>query len=182
VGALAGQTVLSLDGSTGYGTTSSSVLNTAGSFSVSVWADLSTIPSGFGNIVAQAGTQASGFYLQYSPYSHAWCMNFMQSDTASAPGYASVPCASSTPTVNTWYHLVGTYNATTHTAQLYVNGTLVATQTGIDNWAANGDLLVGADQYDAIIGDFFPGQISNLQTYNYVLTAPQVSALYDQIN
>lgn len=182
VGTQTGTTVLSLDGTSGYGTTGTNVLDTSKSFTISAWANLSSIPTGFANIAAEAGTQASGFYLQYSPYSKAWCMSFMQSDTANAPGYATVPCATTTPTANTWYHLVGTYNATTHTAQLYVNGALVGTTTGITNWAANGTMIIGADQYDAMITDYFPGEISNVQAFNYVLSAPQVTALYKQIN
>ncbi|MBR7828698.1 hypothetical protein KDK95_20485 [Actinospica sp. MGRD01-02] len=183
VGALSGETVLGLDGSTGYGQTSNTdVLNTAGSFSVSAWAELNAVPSGFETIAAEAGSEASGFYLQYNPNAKSWCMNFMQTDTASTPGQPSVPCSSTTPTAGTWYHLVGTYNAATKTAQLYVNGSLVATSTGITNWSATGSMLIGADQYDASTGDFFNGDVSDVQVFNYALNATQVAALHDQIS
>jgi len=182
VGSMTGQTVLSLDGTTGYGETgNTAVLNTAGSFSISAWANLSKIPTGYGTVAAEAGTQASGFYLQYNPNAKSWCMNFMTSDTANTTGAGSVPCATAAPTANTWYHLVGTYNAATKTAALYVNGTLAGTATGITTWAATGAMLIGADQYNAGIGDYLPGEISDVQAFNYTLTAPQVAGLYQQI-
>jgi hypothetical protein len=73
------------------------------------------------------------------------------------------------------------YNAPTKTTQLYVNGTLAATGTGLTNWSATGGMLLGAGQYNATIGDYFPGKISDLQAWNYALSAPQITALYDQI-
>ncbi|WP_034266557.1 LamG-like jellyroll fold domain-containing protein [Actinospica robiniae] len=181
VGTLTGQTVLSLDGTSGYATTSGAVLDTTGSYSISAWVNLSQIPTGYATIAAQAGTQASGFYLQYDPDNAAWCLNFMSTDTADPPGAYPIPCASTAPTAHTWYHVVATYNATTNAAVLYVNGTQAGSAT-ITDWSATGPLLIGADQYDANIGDFFPGEISDIQTFNYALSAPQITALYHQIN
>jgi Concanavalin A-like lectin/glucanases superfamily len=181
VGSQTGSTVLGLDGSTGYGVTSGQVLNTAGSFSVSAWADLSSLPTGDATIAAQSGTEASGFYLQYNPSWGGWCLNFMASDTAGAGGATGVACTTTAPKVNTWYHLVGTYSAATHTTRIYVNGALAATGTGLTAWSATGPLTIGAGQYDATIGDFFPGDISDVQAWSYALSAPQISALYDQI-
>jgi hypothetical protein len=182
VGTDTGAIVLSLDGTAGYGTAGAPVIDTADSYTVSAWADLSSIPTGYATVAAEAGNEASGFYLEYDPNNKAWCMNFMQTDTASTSGVASIPCAGTTPAANTWYHLVATYNATTQTAQLFVNGAPAGIATGIAGWNATGAMLIGADQYNATVGDYFPGEISNVQLFNYALSAPQIAALYKQIS
>lgn len=176
-----GQTVLNLDGTSAYGTTSGPAVNTTGSFTISAWAELSSLSaSSYATVVAQSGTQASGFYLQYNASWQGWCLNFMQDDTSGTGGLADVPCTSTVPTAGTWYYLVGTYDAASHTAALYVNGTQASSVTGISPWAASGNLTIGAGQYNAALADYFPGEISNVQTYNYALSAAQIGEIYQQ--
>ena len=176
-------TVLGLDGTSAYGAASGPALDTADSFSVSAWAELTTVTTGtFPTVVAQSGNQAAGFYLQYNGDWNGWCLNFIATDTANAAGDPDVPCSSTAPTAGTWYHLVGTYDAASKTASLYVNGTLATSVTGITPWNATGDLTVGAGQYNATIDNLFPGQISTVETFNYALTASQVGQLYQQAN
>jgi Concanavalin A-like lectin/glucanases superfamily len=178
-------TVLNLDGSTAYGTASGPGVNTTNSFTISGWANLSTgtdLSTSYGTIASQSGTEAAGFYLQYNADWQGWCLNFMQTDTANAPGLGDVPCSSTTPTTGTWYYLVGTYDATSHTAALYVNGVLASSVNDINTWAASGDLTIGAGQYDDILDNDFPGEISNIETYNYAQSAAQISETYQQAN
>lgn len=175
-------TVLSLNGTGGYGTTGTTqVIDTGRSFTISAWANLANLSSPYATIAAEAGTQASGFYLQYNTSWGGWCLNFMASDAANAAGAPGVACTTTTPTLNTWYHIVGVYNAPTKTTQLYINGALAATGTGLTTWSATSGLLLGAGQYNATPGDYFPGKISNVQDWNYALSAPQITALFDQI-
>ena len=182
VGSQTNTPVLGLDGSSAYATTTGPVLNTADSFTVSAWASLTTIPTANATIAAQSGTEAAGFYLQYSSYSKAWCLGFMTSDVLNAAGTAAAPCTSTTPSTNTWYQLTGVYNATTNTAQLYVNGQLAGTTTGITNWNATGPFTIGTAQYNANLSDRFPGQISNVQTYDSALASNQIAEIYQQQN
>ncbi|WP_280666005.1 LamG-like jellyroll fold domain-containing protein [Kitasatospora sp. MAP12-44] len=178
-------TVLSLDGTTAYGsgtTSNGPVLNTAGSFTVSAWANLASTPTANATIASEDGTQNSGFYLQYNAAVKSWCLTTMASDTATSTGSGLSPCSTSNTTPGTWTHLVGVYNATTQTAQLYVNGTLAATTTGLTNWAATGNFTIGAALYHGTRTDYFPGMISGAQAWNYPVTAPQVTALYQQIS
>ncbi|NUP53620.1 MAG: hypothetical protein HOW97_40805 [Catenulispora sp.] len=173
--------VLAFDGSTGYAASSGPALNTAGSYSVSAWAKLSALPTANQTVAAQDGVQQSPFYLQYNWYNSntpGWAMTFPASDTTSPPFAVAY---SQGATANTWTHLVGTYNAATHTAQLYVNGALVATTGGVTSWNATGSFTVGRAKYNGNIGDFFGGSISNVQSWNYTLTPSQVTALYQQV-
>ncbi|MBS2962987.1 hypothetical protein KGA66_08025, partial [Actinocrinis puniceicyclus] len=171
-------TVLSLDGTAGYGTSSGPVINTAASFTVSAWAKLSSTTHN-AVLAAQDGTNESGFYLGYGTGNGGeWKLYFMTADTTN-PTWQ--PQAAATGATTNWTHLVGVYNAATKTAQLYVNGTLAATATGITTWNATGALTLGRDLYNGNPADYFPGEISNVQDWDYALSAPQITALHDQI-
>jgi hypothetical protein len=165
-----------LDGTTGYGSTAGAVLNGSGSFSVSATVNLSSTAND-ATVAAQNGAQGSLFALQYNHAKGAWCFNFSPSDGAALA--ANSTCA--TTTGSGWTSLVGTYDASSQTASLYVNGTLAGQQTGVTPWTAGGTFTVGAAQASAQPTAFFPGMITNAQVWTYVLTAPQAMALQDGI-
>ncbi|SDO89899.1 LamG-like jellyroll fold domain-containing protein [Actinacidiphila guanduensis] len=171
---------LTFDGATGEADSTGPALDTTGSYSLSAWVKLSSLPAHNATVAAQSGTVNSPFYLQYN-YTAAgapgWALSFTKADTAS-PGFWT---AATTGATTSWTHLVGTYNATTHTARLYVNGTLAATATGVTSWNATGPFTAGHDQYNGADGDHLPGAISDLQAWNYTLDPNQVTALYQQI-
>jgi hypothetical protein len=168
-------TVLSLDGTTGGASTVGPVLNTAGSYSVSAWAKLSS-NSANAVVISQEDTTNSPFSLRYDKALNAW--TFGVSTTATGTGITSVH-ATTAPTLNAWTHLVGTYNATSHTLTLYVNGTANGTPATFSTpWASTGVLDLG----HAGTTGWFPGSLSNMQAYDYALTATQVKALYQQIS
>lgn len=169
---------LTLDGTSGYASGATPALDTSGSYSVSAWANPTSLPTHNATIAAQDGTQNSPFALQYNAASHGWAMTFTAADTA---GAAVTKAAGTTATANTWTHLVGTYDATTKTARLYVNGTLAATTTGITSWNATNPFTIGRDLQAGTNSDYFPGQISNVQAWNYTLNADQAAALHQQI-
>lgn len=175
-------TVVDLNGADQYGQTVYSAIDTGDSYTVSAWANLDTTPTSDVAVVAESGDNASAFYLEYSATAKAWCVNYMTHDDQDATGYATIPCAATAPATGTWYHLIATYNAATHTAALYVNGTLADTATGIDGWSSSIGLTIGAAQYNQQMTDYFPGQISNVDTYNYALNATQAAQLYSQQN
>ena len=177
-------TVLTLDGTSGQATappfttssgTSSPVIDTAGSYSLSAWVDMTNTTT-YNTIAAEAGTNNDAFFLQYSKAYNSWTLTSPSSDSTSPTSYAHVS-ASTAPALNTWTHLVGTFNAATHTMSLYVNGSLAATATNTSAWDATGNLYVGS----AGSTNYFPGSISDVQAYNYALTPNQVTALYQQI-
>jgi hypothetical protein len=81
----------------------------------------------------------------------------------------------------TWTHLVGTYDATTGTLNLYVNGGAQFTANDPDPTSADGVLAIGRGQAAGSPTAFLAGDLSNVQTWNYALTPNQVVALHDQI-
>lgn len=81
--------------------------------------------------------------------------------------------------LNTWYFLAMTYTAATNTIRHYVNGTLVQTITGVTSFAGQAAPAVQR------IGAYTPGiemtgLIALAIIYNSVLSAEQVSTLYDK--
>ncbi|MFC1432489.1 LamG-like jellyroll fold domain-containing protein [Streptacidiphilus sp. N1-3] len=171
-------TVLTLDGASGDAASSTPVLNTAGSFSISAWVRLPSLPTRNETIATQPGTSASAFSLQYNytrTSSPGWA--FAVTDTDSAAPTVSYAAATGAA-ANTWTHLVGVYNASTHTTQLYVNGTLTGTQTGVTTWNAPGAFTLGSDLTAGTQTDFLAGSLSTVQAYDYAITANQASALY----
>jgi hypothetical protein len=81
--------------------------------------------------------------------------------------------------INTWYHLVVTWDKTNGSALVYVNGTLAetlgsgATQSMSSN---NEDLKIGMDYND---DDEFRGHIDEVAIWNRALSAEEILALYD---
>lgn len=156
--------------------TAGPVINTTGSYTVSAWAKLSYLPSVNETVVAQDGTTASGFYLMYNIYcGGCWELEFANTDTT-YPGFAaSAKGPLAQPGV--WTNLVAVYNATTKTAQLYVDGTL-AGSTSYTAWSATGPFTIGRDKYNGSPDDYLAGSIADVQTWNNALTAAQVASVY----
>lgn len=173
-------TVLNLDGTTGTATSSTPVLNTGGSFSISAWVKLSSLPTHNMTVAAQEGTQNSAFYLQYN-YAHTtapgWALATTSGDTA-GPTFTFAYAAGASAGV--WTHLVGVYNAAARTTQLYVNGTLAGSTSGVTVWNAPSAYTVGRGLYNGSPTDFLSGSVSGIQAYQYALTGNQTAALYQQ--
>ena len=74
---------------------------------------------------------------------------------------------------NTWYAIACTYNNTTQTMRLYVNGTLTATGTSIPPFV-NGQSLVWGQQFGS---NYLNGKLGIMQAYTYVLTQPEIQTL-----
>ncbi|WP_255637910.1 LamG-like jellyroll fold domain-containing protein [Amycolatopsis sp. DSM 110486] len=158
---------LTLDGSSGYVTTTGAVLDTTKSFSVGAWVKLANT-NGFQTVISQDGNQGSGFYLQYSKDDNAWAFSMLSADQANS----GVVRAKSTkpPVLGMWTHVAGTYDASTGTMTLYVDGAKQATNV-ITSWAANGNLVIGAGKYNGARADFLAGQVDDVQVWQRVLSA-----------
>jgi len=73
-----------------------------------------------------------------------------------------------------WMSLVGTYDGTT--LKFYLNGILVATQTG--SGAVSDSSLLYVGDWQSGSGSYFKGSLANVQIYNTSLSANQIQALY----
>lgn len=171
-------TVLGLDGTTGYGDAGNPVPNDSQSFSAGAWAML-TSTAGTATIISQDGTTSNGFALGYSSASGKWTFSLPSAD---ATNPAQAVATGTAATTGTWTYLAGTYNAITNTASIYVNGSLAGTAAvSAGRWQATGDLIIGRAKWNGSPGYYWPGDLSGVQVWNYALTGPQITAIYDQI-
>ncbi|MFJ9902304.1 LamG-like jellyroll fold domain-containing protein [Streptomyces sp. NPDC101152] len=157
--------------------TSGPVLDTTKNFSVSAWAKITSTPSGtWQTVLAQQGTQAAGFSLDYNPTAGRWAFDRATTDVAS-PTLAGAT-STAAPTLNSWTHLVGTYDASSGKMTLYVNGTAQNTATDTTPIASSGPLVIGRGYTAGAAAQYFNGSVSKVQTYNRVLTAAEVASLH----
>ncbi len=127
--------------------------------------------------VIMGNFHAGGFGLEVENGLGTFCVRL-------GDGYKSAKTASPL-TANTTYHFVGTYDATTGTLSLYVNGALVGTAQsdaamGLPTDTAAQYLVIGADSDASGAGEYpFSGSVSIASIYSETLTAAQAAALYE---
>jgi RHS repeat-associated protein len=157
-------------------TTNGPVADTTGSYTVSAWVNLTGDTSDQQIMVSQSAGTDAGFYLKYDSDSGDWQFASPTTDSTTASA-ASVESTSSAAT-NTWTFLTGTYNVSSGTLTLYVNGTPVGTAADSTPIASHGPLLIGAGKFDGTLGSWFDGQIADVQVYPRSLSASEVDSLY----
>ncbi|MFE9628406.1 LamG-like jellyroll fold domain-containing protein [Streptomyces sp. NPDC006527] len=159
---------LRFDGRGQYAETDGPVLDTTGSYSVSAWVTLDSLPGNYATAVSQDGRrQASPFYLQYGQGAFAF----------STPDQKRARLAI-TPERGRWYHLVGVRDGSSNEIKLYVDGRPAATATAGPNYVGSGPLAVGRAQWDGVDTDFWNGAVDQVHAYDKALTAEEVSALH----
>ncbi|MEV6016630.1 ricin-type beta-trefoil lectin domain protein [Streptomyces sp. NPDC051997] len=170
---------LALNGSTGYADTSGPVLDTGRSYTVSAWADLSSLTAN-STFVSQSGTSANGLQLYYSSAAHAFAFGHAHADDTGGEftsAYGPTTGAQS-PKTNTWFHLVGVFDADTQQLRLYVNGDLADTAVyGGTVWNATGPLQIGRRLYEGSYGEYTAGKVADVQLFTEALTPGGVASL-----
>ncbi|WP_157538119.1 ricin-type beta-trefoil lectin domain protein [Kitasatospora azatica] len=160
--------------------TAAPAVDTSKSFSAAAWVNLQD-NTGYHFVVAQAGTTMESFYLDYDQAQHSWAMVMPTNDTAS-PGWTWAAAPASAVSLNTWTHLVGTYNATNGTISIYVNGVLAGTGTTTTAWnsatKAGSALLIGGSERAGVGGSRLTGGVADARVYQQALTSDQVSWLF----
>jgi hypothetical protein len=109
------------------------------------------------------------------PSAHGrWAIVQPATDSAGTPAYYTAK-STTVPTVNTWVHLTGVFDASRGVLQLYVNGRLEATTVAIPAmWHANGTVHIGR----ADTGDWVRGTIDDVPIFAGALPAAEVAKLY----
>jgi len=147
--------------------TSSPAVDTTGSYSVSAWAKLDSVPGGWTTVVSQDGkTGASPFFLQYGQGQFAF--SFPDGPRASL---------AMTPEVGRWYHLAGVRDAAGQTLKLYLDGRQVASVGVCGGNESTGSLAIGRGQWDGRAVDFWPGAVDQVQVFDRALTDAEVATL-----
>ena len=85
-----------------------------------------------------------------------------------------------TPTLNTWYNVVGTWNGTSGTIQLYLNGDAVGTPGSRTGTMPNITVSDNIGLYTSSINYFMDGKFSNIAYWkNSILSEDDILNIYN---
>jgi hypothetical protein len=152
-----------------------SAVNSAGSFTVAAWVN----PNANGTnkaAISLPGTNDSAFFLGLTGTNSKWRVVMTDSDVASPPTSA-ISYSTAVAALNTWTHLAATYNATTDTLTLYVNGNPDSSTTFGSAWSATQGLQAGRRWHAGGWTDPWTGQLDDVLAYRRALSASEVGAL-----
>ena len=156
-------------------------LSQSGDWSVSAFAKLNT-SSGTRNIIARSAGVPSyeqNYVLIYGGYAGSGNNGTKFALGTNANSYKA---AVGITTVQTgiWYHVAGTYNSTSKTLSLYVNGVLdgIATGTTLPTTTGNQFVQIGCSD-GATTANFWSGSIAQVQIYNRLLSAQEIAQNYN---
>ncbi len=159
---------VAFDGTRGYGETSRSVVDPAGSWTVTAWVRLDRVPDGFATAVSEDGGPDSVFALQYVP-SRRWAVT--------VPG--NVRAVSEDPPVRgRWTHLAGVRDAGTGQLTLYVDGAAQGSVRYAGQPGQSGPLAIGRGLSNGAKVQFLPGGVDGVRVYGGALTAEEVRSAY----
>ncbi|WP_206749854.1 ricin-type beta-trefoil lectin domain protein [Streptomyces sp. ICBB 8177] len=181
--------VLSLNGTTGYAASATAAVPTGthddpvdpttqdpDSFTVSAWVKLNDL-SANSTFVSQSDTAgaANAFQLYYSSGAGVWAFDRHDDDTTSTAFTAAYGAKAQ---AGVWTHLVGVYDGSSNTLDLYVNGALSASRTFDGTpWDAAGPVQIGRRLYQGSYGEYANAEISNVELYGAALSPSAVQAL-----
>jgi hypothetical protein len=124
--------------------------------------------------IAGGGPYAYGFMV-YAGMDNTWTASVGDGITASGTGWKNI--IGPAVILNTWNHLVLTYDGTK--ASLYVNGTLVGTNTTPYAPNTSRPLRIGAGATEGVGTYYFNGSLDEAALYDYPLSATQIAAHYN---
>jgi hypothetical protein len=143
-----------------------------GDLSVSIWVNASSSRTGTGYAISNSGSTAyAGFDIAINT-SEQIRLRRNTATQINDPGWVSIGFVE-----DTWQHLAFTYNDSSNTLKLFLNGVLKNTTTGTSqSTAVSRKLTIGS--YKGTL-NFFGGEISNAAIFNTELNAAAISTLYN---
>jgi hypothetical protein len=179
-GAPGSSQAVAFTGTPGAVTYTGPVMRTNQSFTISAWVKINDTATYY-TFASQAGSARCAFYFQYASNVNRWRFISPLTDVASPAGYWTA-ASNAAPTVNTWTHLVGVYDAGAKTMTLWVGttgGLVKQTQvaTGVRLWTAAGQWRLGTCGNSTGTADFVKGAVDQVKLYAGALTDSDVANL-----
>ncbi len=157
---------------TGALSTSGAAVTTNADFSVSAWVKPATTTAN-ATVLSQNGTNGVSFALQ--GINNAWDFAMSTGDGTGTWDHATA--AAGTVQVGVWTQLTATFTVATHRMNLYANSINIAVGTHTTTWNNNGGLQIGRFRTGAsTYGQYFTGQIANVQTWNTAVDPTQAAS------
>jgi hypothetical protein len=80
-----------------------------------------------------------------------------------------------------WYHLAATYDHSTQTTKLYLNGQLDHTITGFSGTIQQNGNFLNIGRFGGENRDYFNGKLDDIRIYNEALSDSQIKSLYSSM-
>lgn len=150
-------------------------LRTNRSYTVTAWIRNTATESHARAAIGLAGATHSPFLLGYRPETGRW--GFTVAATESGGGEYAL--SNTVAEANKWVHLAATYDFTTSTITLYVNGTKQNTaRTGVQTFNSSGGLWLGRGIWDGHRSDPWQGDVDDARVYTGVLSDDAITVLF----
>jgi hypothetical protein len=152
-------------------------------FSCSVWVYMDSIAMNgtYPGIVGFWGTGGYDWMIEFDNYVASPVFNLVMYTSSSSQRAGAPQNPSATPlAINTWYHIVVTASST-EGKKIYLNGTLETTNANTSGLLNNysDDNRIGSSRWGSTTD--WDGKIDQLRFYDGVLTATQVTELYNEV-
>ncbi|RJQ75368.1 hypothetical protein D5S17_20975 [Pseudonocardiaceae bacterium YIM PH 21723] len=168
---------VNFNGSTGQAATAKPVLSAGTNFSAAAWVRMNANGT-FQTAIAQEGTRASGFLLQYQQGQNRWSFTVSAEDKDNPNGVHVV--SQEEPRIGVWTHLAGTFDAANKVARLYVNGRKSGEATISSLWTGAGPLTVGRARWNGKSTDFWNGDIDDVRIWDRRIYESEIAEIVDQ--
>ncbi len=169
-----------LDGVDDQVATDGPVVRTDQSFSVAAWVNLDKAPQqgGAATVLAQDGTNVSGFFLSYRQLADRGAWEFLAPSADAVNRPADEVVVSSVPAkVGRLTHLAAVYDASAKVIRLYVDGAAAGTSPRVSGFDATGPLRIGRGTWNGSATTTWPGMVDEVRVYNRVISLEEVRGL-----
>jgi len=161
--------------------------NFTGSFSIDAWIFLKAAPPQFAPVVSKwndipFGNDKRNYFLAVEPFAGALRLRFdVSADGKFLGGHSALIFSADTIPLNTWTHVAGVFDGTTHALSVYVNGhasNFFSIPAVISAPLVNTEpVLIGAGDLGSDIRDFFNGSIDEVELFNRAITQSEIQAI-----
>ncbi|MET9632750.1 LamG domain-containing protein [Lentzea sp. NPDC006480] len=155
--------------------TAAAVVDTSKNFTVSAWAKLDN--GDFGRaVLSTVDSSVLSSSLYYNQENKRWTFGMTATGNKND---LKVVYSRNEAQIGVWTHLTGTYEATTKTLALHVDGIKQGETSGLEAWQAS-QLLVGRHRWNGQDASGFAGTIDELRVYNRTLNEAEIKMLAKQ--
>ncbi|MFJ2895935.1 LamG-like jellyroll fold domain-containing protein [Streptomyces sp. NPDC087218] len=174
--ALVGDGHLVLDGETGYAAADGPVVDTTESFTLGVVVRLTdSAPDRPMTVLSQAGEHTDVFKVRYEPSTYSWQLVMPEKDEAGAPEKVVAQIKSSEGGQKR--RLAVVYDDGTDTVTLFLDGSVKATASLPHGLRSTGALQIGRARAGDGWGEYFHGDVDEVQAYSGALRERDVPFL-----
>ena len=173
---------LDFDGSSGYvNAGNQSSLQITSSTTLAAWFKLDKTQNGiYPRILSKLGNAPTAGYelLIGSPNDGGGKQNKPYLQLGTSGGSLNWAVASAIQT-GVWYHVVGVYNPTAGTGEIYLNGNLEKAETTFGSSAiGNNAVDLNSGRWSGAGSNYFDGILDDVRIYNRVLSSDEIKRLY----